>query len=356
MKVSIRYPAQLISRNIENRMGNNGIVLGKALGCKEEPLIVMPVNMLYRHILVVGATGSGKTRTTAFIINSLQHAYPYKYRIIVLDWHGEYRSLLKKYVYVNPYNAPVNIIDIKTLSWIETLYDVLGLSDPQAYVLQKVIEKSNIASNNDIRKLYKLIEEMDTENAKWLREVKYALLRRLAPLVYGDNYRLFAGTKDFLKLFKNRATYVVDLSMIRETRIKKIYATFIIRYVFDYALRNCMHDTILVIEEAHNLMRRSNSLEVITRMLSEIRKFGVGVIIVSQSPSGLGDDIMKNTASKIIHSIKSSVDLETISRSLVLDREIISVVPYLEPGEAVVALPNYKKPLLVKIGDLPEKL
>ncbi len=337
-------------------MGNNEIVLGKALGCKQEPLIVMPVSMLYRHILVVGATGSGKTRTTAFIINSLQHAYPHKYRIIVLDWHGEYRSLLKKYVYVDPYNAPVNIVDIKTLSWIETLYDVLGLTDPQAYVLQKITEKSNIASSIDIRKLYRLVEEMDTENAKWLREVKYALLRRLAPLVYGDNYRLFAGTKDFLELFKNRTIYVVDLSMIRETRIKRIYATFIIRYVFDYALRNSMHDTVLVIEEAHNLMKRSNSTEIITRMLSEIRKFSVGVIIVSQSPSGLGDDVMKNTASKIIHSIKSSLDLEIISRSLVLDKELISVIPYLEPGEAVVALPNYKKPLLVKIGDLPEKL
>ncbi len=356
MQASIRYPTQLISRSIENHLGNNEIVLGKALSCKQEQLIVMPISMLYRHVLVVGTTGSGKTRTAAFIINSLQHAYQRKYRIIVLDWHGEYGSLLKKYVYVDPNNAPVNIVDIKTLSWIETLYDVLGLTDPQAYVLQKIIEKSNIASSIDIRKLYRLIEEMDNENAKWLREVKYALLRRLAPLVYGDNYRLFLGTKDFLELFKNRTTYVVDLSMIRETRIKRIYATFIIRYVFDYALRNSMHDTVLVIEEAHNLMKKTNSLETVTRMLSEIRKFGVGVIIVSQSPSGLGDDIMKNTASKIIHSIKSSVDLEIISRSLVLDKELISVIPYLEPGEAVVTLPNYKKPLLVKIGDLPEKL
>ncbi len=355
MRVTIRYPTQVISKSNNQYRGEEKLIIGRPLGNGQVAPVTIPASILFGHTLIVGSTGSGQTWTAAFIIKSLHRLKPYKYRIIVLDWHGEYSSLLEHYVYIDPYDAPVNIVDPGTLSWLEILYDVLGLTDPQAYLLQKIVAEISPSTLIDIKKLYGLIEQKDYDEAKWLREVKYALLRRLAPLVYGDNYRLFSAHKDFLATFRKKNTYVVDLSRIRDIRVKNIYATFIARYVFDYALRNIVPNTILVIEEAHNLLSKSNSSNIISRMLSEIRKFGVGVIVVTQSPSGLDDDIMKNTGSKIVHSIKSSIDLEIISKSLVLNKRVVSIIPYLEPGEAVVALPNYKKPLLVKIGDCFEK-
>jgi len=78
------------------------------------------------------------------------------------------------------------------------------------------------------------------------------------------------------------------------------------------------------------------------KCLREIRKFGVGLIIVSQSISQLVDDVSMNTNTKIIHAVKSKQDLEVIEKSLYLDQDLVSVIPYMEPGEAVYSTPSLK--------------
>ncbi|MCC6043538.1 MAG: ATP-binding protein, partial [Desulfurococcaceae archaeon] len=83
--------------------------------------------------------------------------------------------------------------------------------------------------------------------------------------------------------------------------------------------------------------------------LREFRKFGVGLVIISQSLTQLVEDASVNTNTKIIHSVKSKQDLEVVEKTLYLDQELLETLPYIEPGEAVYSTPSLKKPVLVKI-------
>jgi len=71
---------------------------------------------------------------------------------------------------------------------------------------------------------------------------------------------------------------------------------------------------LIVIEEAHNLVaavRASTNPEVadsqghasqlIVRLLAEVRAYGVGVLIVDQTPTAVAPEVLKNTNVKFPH-------------------------------------------------------
>ncbi|NON63327.1 ATP-binding protein, partial [Acidianus sp. RZ1] len=104
---------------------------------------------------------------------------------------------------------------------------------------------------------------------------------------------------------------------------------------------------LIVIEEAHNYFTEYN--DFINRIISEVRKFGVGLCIVSQSPSSISAEILKNTNIKIIHSLKADIDKRVISDSLSLPSSMVNFIDKLDIGEAILSAPNIKNPIVVKI-------
>ena len=119
---------------------------------------------------------------------------------------------------------------------------------------------------------------------------------------------------------------------------------------------------VLVIEEAHRLFRRTNTdqgaeggnvrgqaVERVAGLLTEIRSYGQGVVIIDQSPEKLAPDAVRNTGTKIIHRIVAAEDRETMARaanlSLAQERELV-VLP---PGQAVLAAEQIREPVLVRV-------
>lgn len=73
-----------------------------------------------------------------------------------------------------------------------------------------------------------------------------------------------------------------------------------------------------------------------TNMLSEIRSYGEGLLIVDQVPTRLIPDVIKNTNYKIVHRLTAPDDCQVMASSLALREEQKSLITALGIGNAIV--------------------
>jgi len=314
----------------------------------------IPVNALFMHTIILGATGSGKTTTASKIVSEINKLENY-INVVIIDWHGEYKHLVKDIKYINPYKDislnPINEINKSSLIEILDIFeDVFNLTSPQSYLLYESLKKMLNNKNHSLFDLEEIIKNYD-ESSYWIREVKYALLRKITMLNRVDSAKLFNNNGVSLKdlLLEFIKPIVIDVSLIPSIALRKIYSLLLLKSIFNIHVASRRMKTIVVIEEAHNIFPRNSSNEFLVKYIAESRKFGIGVIAVTQSPSSILEDLMKNTATKIIHSIRSSIDIDIICRITKIPLEYEKLLPVLEPGEAIFYTIGYKYPLIIKI-------
>jgi DNA helicase HerA-like ATPase len=298
---------------------------------------------LTRHTLILGSTGSGKTHTAAKLLERAEG-----YSRLVLDWHGEYSSLLDHATIINPYSAPIGLDIGDTYETVELFTEALELTSPQSYILSRVIESRRI---DDIDELVRILEGL-TDESSWMRESRLALIRKITPLARSGYRNLFRQESDIVDKFStgSNGILIMDVSRIKDPLVRRVYSLMLLKTIFTKAISKKIRGRLLVcIEEAQNLLSRMNPASLIVRMLGEIRKFGVGLIIVSQSPTSIDEAAMKNTNTKIIHAVTSSQDLEELEKSIFMPRDTLRLLPYLEVGEAVLYSRHYKKPVIVRV-------
>jgi hypothetical protein len=124
---------------------------------------------------------------------------------------------------------------------------------------------------------------------------------------------------------------------------------------------------LLVIEEAHRLLTnavasgdpeqanpRAKAVEAFTNLLSEIRAYGQGVLIVDQVPVRLAPDVVKNTDLKIAHRIVAGDDREVLGRTMAMDERQVRAISTLGRGRAAIFHEGDDAPLLVSIAPPPQ--
>ena len=334
----MKYPRQ----DVVITSVDEGIIIGEIVNTMVPRKAVIPVKQLLQHTIILGATGSGKTFTCSRIVERAE-----KYSRIIIDWHGEYSNLING-VEINPYDYPINPFTRDLAETIEVLIDAIGLTHPQAYILEKILAQNSSSSTDSI---IARLEVLNDESA-WMRESRLSLIRKLSPLTR-DKYRgLFIGSDNDLLGLINKVgkPLIINVSVIKDPYIRRLYTVLLLKNIFMHGINEGFRrEVLIVIEEAQNLLGKDNPVGVIARMLAEIRKFGIGLILVSQSPSSLLEDAMKNTNTKIIHTLKSSLDLEIINKVLYLPPNIQKIIPYMDVGEAVLQSKTYKKPVVIRV-------
>lgn len=140
-----------------------------------------------------------------------------------------------------------------------------------------------------------------------------------------------------------------DKALIMSVLMLSLYEYRKSRYTYDADYRKqaqqnkLMHLTL--VEEAHNILMKpeanSNNpqkvvADLFTNILSEIRSYGEGVMIVDQYPTRLIPDAIKNTNYKVIHRLVSPDDSAIMASSISLRQEQEALIPCLTPGNAIV--------------------
>jgi len=159
------------------------------------------------------------------------------------------------------------------------------------------------------------------------------------------------------ELFERRV--VVNLAYLGDDADKAFMMALLFQYLTEY--RQAQHSYyasqdipsptvrhLTILEEAHRFLRKNESPfatqgnpqakvgEMFANMISEIRAYGEGLIIVEQSPTRLVSDVIKNTNLKIVHRLVSREECDAIASSLALSPEQSKLIPRLRPGQAIV--------------------
>jgi len=109
----------------------------------------------------------------------------------------------------------------------------------------------------------------------------------------------------------------------------------------------------VILEEAHNFAPASADLvtsDQLKRILSEGRKFGVGVCLISQRPGRLDPDVLSQCMTQVLLRITNEVDQARVAQSVEsVGRSLMDELPGLSKGQAIVAGMAVNTPVLVRV-------
>lgn len=189
--------------------------------------------------------------------------------------------------------------------------------------------------------------------------MKEILLTRFNYLKRGTRGKVFDVSKstDYTELF-SRPT-VINISRMAGTKEKALIMSLLMLAMYEYRMsayqnnkayraeaqkNKLMH--LMLIEEAHNVLSappQSNSgdprqaaADLFSNILSEIRGYGQGIVVVDQTPSKMIPDVIKNTNLKICHRMVAPDDCEVIGAGMALREDQKKMIPSLEIGNAII--------------------
>lgn len=357
--------------------------------------IEVPERDLYRHILVAGTTGSGKTRRVLKILADLATLGD-DLRVLVFETAKRtYRDELRRLpapappprIYtlgdateyplrVNPFYFEPGTSLKRHLSVLsDALSELVPTESMIGPYMREAVESAYLACGWDI----------ETGRAAFGREARYptvvefvAHVRRVAAnLGYGAevtaNYRgaLEARARLFLDatfqdIFSGGGERTIDELFDRDTilEMEALPASeidvpaFLLSLILE-RLRASQaralaggrrRGWLVVVEEAHNVLSRDlegrgdsreanggrTLLERVVRLLQEGRELRIGVMVVDQAPAMLARGVLKNTNTKIAMRLDDGEEMEEMGRALGLDEERWRDLGVLRQGEAIV--------------------
>jgi len=258
-------------------------------------------------------------------------------------------------------NASVPSSDVLPVLIDETIYRYMLQSFGEDFKKTESEQRTEYPKISNILEVARTVLEERHYDKKVQNDIAAALDTRFNYLSRGKRGEILNVRKsvDYDRLFNHKC--VINLSRMIGTKDKSLIMSFIIVALYEYRNSAFSFDSqyrrkanenkllhLTLIEEAHNLLQNPEidiggsgnpqkvSAEMFTNILSEIRSYGQGLIIVDQVPTRLIPDAIKNTNYKIIHRLTAADDAAAVAASMALSEEQIHIISKLKIGEAIV--------------------
>ena len=336
---------------------------GSVLGYFSDGLpFIFPTDRLSNHTMVVGQTGTGKSRLSMKIT---VEAEKQGLKLLIIDVEGEWKGIIPHLrngaeYYAVDRNFRINPFDLNDHGLIrellrETVFkgiekEYVDLSAQMNYVLNEVIPESH-----SMPELVQKVRDYNKEKLTNLERTKTALKVRLDPFMRSPLKEIF-GTKksspDFEKLDKTNIIidlHALDALVAYNKELRLIYNT-LSSYYLRKMLSNGTTDGVthlFVCDEAQLLVPKILRKLIVTEswpateFATRLRKRGCGVMFITQSPNNIEKDILRNVGTKFVFRIQDSEDLRLVSDSFgfidIVEHEYLAnVLVKLQRRECVV--------------------
>ncbi|MHA1721325.1 MAG: ATP-binding protein [Promethearchaeota archaeon] len=343
---------------------------------KENIRAVLDINKIVStHLAVLAATGSGKSYTVGVILEELMKAKN-KAAVLVLDPHGEYGTFIEAESHTafkgkKGYSPKVQLIQPKDihikfceLSHTEIFRLLESLSEKMRYLLGEAlreVQKENI--NYTVADVIQKLNDKKTQDNSSSVE---GILWRIHE--YIKNRQLISDSKhnklpELLKPGKISILNMVELEERDQQITTSVLLNRILKSRISIKTGQKMVDeselleypVFIVIEEGHKFAptgEQSSSAKILKTILSEGRKFGIGICLISQRPGKLNSDVLSQCMTQIIMKIINPVDQKNIENSVEsVSQDIFQELPGLTQGQAIIAGDAVNTTVMVQIRE-----
>ena len=300
----------------EQILEQNEFIIGKMPHTNFGVPIVLD-DLIEYHSAVLGITGTGKTE---LVFDIVKNALDRGTKVFCVDFPGEYRPRLSTH---NP--------------------EVVGLSTDQVKELESslfAVETGNFGAKAERAALQKFLEKIKPE--------------------------INAQVENFITDDKKRLG-IFELAEITNTKATLRTTEMYLSAIMDWARENRKAKQILIVlEEAHTIIPEVYSsgfdadTQWIVGRIGQIalqgRKYGVGLLLVSQRTALVSKTILSQCNTYLTHSLVDKTSLEYLSG--VYNSDHVQIIPNLGPREFLAHGKAVKseRPLVVRVDFDLEKL
>jgi DNA helicase HerA-like ATPase len=384
---------QLLTGGRENE---RRIHIGGLIARNDVDVTLSAPRLVARHLAILAMTGGGKTVAARRIIREL---IGHKYPLLILDPHGDYiglskcRDLLQEespgceiklffpelLVLKNGEDLVLKLISQMTNGLTEPQADyVRGLFDTNsaregekalAYIQRLIALADQHLSGSTpprgagsgnwrptvgaVRRSLRIVLEKLSRMEKTSEQMRAS--RKLKDLNFEPLPNPFARPEKIIRPGQTSILYLGGYDHITQCSI----AAITLETLFEYRanLTNRIAPFLTVVEEAHTFIPSARegtddavSLPVIRRIVTEGRKFGTGLVLISQRPSRLDETIVSQCNSFLILRLVNPRD-QSFVRSVMenLTEADARMLPGFGPGQGIVSGQVVRFPLQVRV-------
>ena len=384
-QVFIADDALLTSMLSKKQRGERGSAyLGSLLSRPADavPVAVDVKGFTSTHLAIIASTGSGKSYLAGVLLEEMMMPHN-RAAVLIVDPHGEYNTLqemvnLPAFSSGN-YRPRVRImtpdmvrVRIDTLTAADLRYLLPNLSEKMSYQIGRAHTRAQRNSKNKHYTLEQLLlavrevgegkkseDSFDEEDA-----TTGALIWRLDGAL--RNSRIFHDFENMEldELFKPGQCTVLQLNEVDRREQQVIVAT-LLRRIYQARVDTEKHKVergdrsyipypvFCLLEEAHNYAPANAdavSSEVLKTILSEGRKFGVSIGLITQRPGKLDSDVLSQCMTQCIMRITNPIDQNRIAESVEsMGRDLLKELPSLSKGQVIVSGSSVNTPVLLRV-------
>ncbi|OYT34351.1 MAG: hypothetical protein B6U87_02155 [Candidatus Aenigmarchaeota archaeon ex4484_52] len=342
----------------------NGLYLGKLESTTDVKFYIDPDNAITKHIAILAQTGAGKSYTVGVLIEELLEK---NIAVVIIDPHGEYSSLAIKntnakktdlqYYEIEPKSYRVSEFSPDTninkeaskLSFSDIgleANEIIGIFPAKPTPTQTALLFGVISELKQVKENYTLTDIINyVQSTESTAKINLINLLELA-----KSSNLFSKKPTSLNALVNRGNAsVINLKGIN-SQTAQISVSKLINTLFSARKSNKIPPLFLVIEEAHNFCPQNEVLctsKIIRTIVSEGRKFGFGVAIISQRPARVDKNVLSQANTQIILRVKNPNDLKAISYAEGITKQAEEEIKNLASGVALIL--GCEIPLFVNI-------
>ncbi len=365
-----------------------GSLLTRSAG--EVPVVLSVKDVVSTHLAILASTGAGKSYTAGVLVEELMMSHN-RAAVLIVDPHGEYDTLRsiegdERFRGGDGYQPEVKIfthdrIKVRVSSLTEADIKYLlpeGTSDKMLHYLSQAYRKLTAVERGE-RGLWGYQDLRDAVTAEKYGEEDGrggsggnigsidALLWRLdsrferPDSIFSDSEHIPLN-----ELFQPGRCTVLQLSDIEQNEQQVVVATLLRRVnkarvatVRGEATHGTDHylpyPVFTLLEEAHRFAPAGQtvvSTNVLKQILSEGRKFGVGIGLITQRPGKLDQDVLSQCMTQIIMRIVNPIDQDTVAKSVEgAGRQLLDELPALTKGQAVISGVGVNTPVMCRVRE-----
>jgi uncharacterized protein len=382
----------LSSRRVnEQGSAHLGSLLTRNAG--EVPVVLSVKDVVSTHLAILASTGAGKSYTAGVLVEELMMPHN-RASVLIVDPHGEYDTLRsiegdrRFHSEADGYQPEVKIfthdrVRVRFSSLTEADIKYLlpeGASDKMLHYLSQAYRKLTAGERGE-RGLWGYHDLRDAVTAEKYGEEDArggagaggnvgsidALLWRLDSRfdrpgsIFSDNEHI-----ELKELFRPGRCTVLQLSDIEQHEQQVVVATLLrrvnkarmatVRGEADEASESYLpYPVFTLLEEAHRFAPAGQtvvSTNILKQILSEGRKFGVGIGLITQRPGKLDQDVLSQCMTQVIMRIVNPIDQDTIAKSVEgAGRQLLNELPALTKGQAVLSGVGVNTPVMCRVRE-----